>query len=220
MRYGLSPPLEPAWVKAFKLAFIAALHVLLIGAVASMSSRPHIQEVLSRFDMRVIEDRPPSPVEPETPKPLPAAPHSMAPRQPAETAPLQPVLTAAETTAPTAPVAFTVAPQSPATEAKSEQLAPPPLSAPRFDAGYLHNPAPSYPLQSRRLKEEGRVLLKVLVSAQGMALTVQVEQGSGHARLDEAAMEAVRQWRFVPAMRGTETVEGWVVVPILFRLDT
>lgn len=112
-------------------------------------------------------------------------------------------------------------PPQPATEAQPEQLprlTPEPVNAPRFDAVYLHNPAPAYSLQSRQLNEEGRVLLSVLVSAQGAALSVQIKQSSGYARLDEAALEAVRQWRFVPAKRGAEAVEGWVVVPIFFRL--
>ena len=72
---------------------------------------------------------------------------------------------------------------------------------------------------SRRLGETGRVLLRVKVSPDGLALDVSIAQGSGSARLDEAARDAVRQWRFVPARRGEEAVAASVLVPIVFRLE-
>jgi len=91
------------------------------------------------------------------------------------------------------------------------------LTAARFDADYLHNPAPAYPAQSRRLKEEGTVLLLVRVSAEGTPLSVEVRNSSGFERLDEAGLQAVRQWRFVPAKRGSENVAASVLVPIQFK---
>jgi protein TonB len=91
------------------------------------------------------------------------------------------------------------------------------LTAARFDADYLHNPAPAYPAQSRRLKEEGTVLLLVRVSVEGTPLSVEVRNTSGFERLDEAGLQAVRQWRFVPAKRGGENVAASVLVPIQFK---
>jgi protein TonB len=93
----------------------------------------------------------------------------------------------------------------------------PALTAARFDADYLHNPAPAYPAQSRRLKEEGTVLLLVRVSVEGAALSVEIRNSSGFERLDEAGLQAVRQWRFVPAKRGNENVAASVLVPIQFK---
>jgi protein TonB len=93
----------------------------------------------------------------------------------------------------------------------------PALTAARFDADYLHNPAPAYPAQSRRLKEEGTVLLLVRVSAEGTPLSVEIRNSSGFERLDEAGLQAVRQWRFVPAKRGSENVTASVLVPIQFK---
>jgi periplasmic protein TonB len=93
------------------------------------------------------------------------------------------------------------------------------LTTPRYDAAYLNNPAPDYPALSRRLGEEGKVLLKVRVSAEGSALAVNLEKSSNFERLDEAARAAVARWRFVPARRGDEAVESSVVVPLVFRLD-
>ncbi|MER2625795.1 MAG: energy transducer TonB, partial [Accumulibacter sp.] len=97
---------------------------------------------------------------------------------------------------------------------------PPALVGARFDADYLHNPKPVYPAASRRLGEEGRVLLRVRVSAQGLPLSVDIRQSSGSPRLDEAARAAVERWRFVPAKQGTEAVESTVVVPLQFTLDS
>ena len=90
----------------------------------------------------------------------------------------------------------------------------------RFDADYLQNPAPLYPLLSRKLAEEGKVLLQVEVSAMGTASHVQIKQGSGYPRLDQAALNTVRLWRFIPARHGDKAVSAQVVVPIVFRLDS
>lgn len=96
--------------------------------------------------------------------------------------------------------------------------APTPVTAPLFNADYLHNPAPVYPYQSRRTGEQGRVVLRVLVSAAGGAEKVEIQTSSGSPRLDQAALEAVRAWRFVPARQGEQAVEAWVAVPINFKL--
>ena len=92
-----------------------------------------------------------------------------------------------------------------------------PATAARFDADYLRNPSPIYPQQSKRLKEEGTVQLLVLVSEHGDPQSVQVRTSSGFDRLDEAALLAVRQWRFVPAKRGNVAIAAQVIVPINFR---
>jgi protein TonB len=89
---------------------------------------------------------------------------------------------------------------------------------PRFDADYLNNPKPGYPVMSKRLGEEGQVLLRVLVSSQGSAEQVQLVRSSGFSRLDEAAAEAVARWRFVPAKVGSVATTAWVQVPVSFQL--
>jgi protein TonB len=48
---------------------------------------------------------------------------------------------------------------------------------------------------------------------------VSVDTSSGSTALDEAALDAVRKWRFVPAKRGAQPVEAWHLVPIVFRLE-
>lgn len=92
------------------------------------------------------------------------------------------------------------------------------ISPPRFQADYLQNPAPAYPPLSSRRAEQGKVMLRVQVGAQGQALQVELAQSSGFSRLDAAAQEAVRRWRFIPAQQGEQAVEAWVIVPINFQL--
>lgn len=89
---------------------------------------------------------------------------------------------------------------------------------PRFDADYLDNPAPAYPRLSRRLREQGTVLLRVYVESNGAPTRVELKQSSGHTRLDEAALDAVQRWRFLPARQGDAAVAGWVIVPLSFSL--
>ena len=109
-----------------------------------------------------------------------------------------------------------VAPEAPA------QVAPPaalPVTPPRFDAAYLDNPSPAYPVLSKRMREQGRVLLRVLVNSGGTAERVELRDSSGSRRLDEVALDTVRRWRFVPAKQGTQAVAAWVLVPISFALE-
>ncbi len=91
-------------------------------------------------------------------------------------------------------------------------------TAPRFDADYLNNPAPAYPPLARRMGEEGRVVLRVQVDPEGTPVALEVRATSGHPRLDQAAMEAVRRWKFVPAVLGGLRVAAWVLVPVSFSL--
>lgn len=94
------------------------------------------------------------------------------------------------------------------------------VEPPKFGAAYLHNPPPQYPMVSRRIGEEGRVLLRVLVSEKGDAKQVEIENGSGSTRLDKAAMDAVKNWRFIPAKRNNEPISAFVIVPIQFSLNS
>lgn len=115
------------------------------------------------------------------------------------------------------------APSAPPAESKPSPLptapAEPAISQPRFDADYLRNPAPSYPPLARRMGEEGKVLLRVLVSPQGTAEAVEIRTSSGSSRLDESAQKTVRTWKFIPAKKGDLAVQSWVLVPIVFKLE-
>ncbi|WP_245964856.1 energy transducer TonB [Trinickia dinghuensis] len=90
---------------------------------------------------------------------------------------------------------------------------------PIFNAAYLHNPAPDYPPMALQRRWEGTVLLKVRVLADGRAEQVTVITSSGHASLDDAAVQAVTAWRFIPARRAGEAIDGWVHVPLVFKAE-
>lgn len=93
------------------------------------------------------------------------------------------------------------------------------IEPPGFQAAYLDNPQPPYPLLSRRKHEAGQVRLRVLVSADGRAESLKIQVSSGYPRLDMAASEAVRGWRFTPARQAGRNIAGWVEVPITFSLE-
>lgn len=175
---------------------------------------------------------PPAPAPQTTaPRPAPTPSKPVAPQKPAPDQVQTPTPTASPTptvadSAPTAPVAAAAAssataPTAPSATSPAETGGglTASVSAPRFDAAYLHNPKPPYPLLARRRGVEGKVLLKVQVSAAGLAEQVQVAQSSGHDSLDEAALNTVRAWRFVPAQRGDTPVAAAVLVPITFKLE-
>jgi len=83
---------------------------------------------------------------------------------------------------------------------------------------YLKNPAPEYPQAARRRRQEGVVILTAFIDKSGNALKVIIEKSSGHRLLDEAALNAVRKWRFRPGQLGNIPVESTVRVPVRFDL--
>jgi len=107
----------------------------------------------------------------------------------------------------------------------AEAKAPPPpavepkIEPPKFGVAYLNNPEPEYPRLSKRMGEEGRVLLHVLVNESGAPAEVSLKKSSGSERLDEAALEAVKKWRFIPARKDNIALSAYVDVPIRFSLS-
>lgn len=92
------------------------------------------------------------------------------------------------------------------------------IGSPARPAAGLANPTPRYPWISRRRGEEGRVVLDVEVTPEGRAKTVRVKRTSGSERLDQSALDAVKDWRFSPARRAGRAVPARIDVPIVFRL--
>ncbi len=115
------------------------------------------------------------------------------------------------------PTPKTKAPLSHNSEERTAVLAPTTPAA--FDAAYLHNPAPAYPALSRRMGEQGNILLSVYVGENGQAQTVQLKKSSGFDRLDNAALETVKRWRFAAAKHQEQLIASWVQVPIKFILE-
>jgi protein TonB len=89
----------------------------------------------------------------------------------------------------------------------------------RAKPNYLKNPAPTYPEAARRAGQEGLALLSVSVSRDGVPEEVEIRKSSGFYLLDEAAVRAVRKWKFQPAGVGGIPIASRVEIPIRFRLD-
>jgi protein TonB len=181
-----------------------------------------------------VETPPPMPVPepepaaaPEPPKPVATAPPSPIPtrrtvRPPAPATPRQAAPTQSATLHPSeSPSATAVpAPSPPAPNLPAtEQMAALPTVPPVPVSAAAGNRKPAYPAAAQRRHLEGRVVLRVNVSASGTAEAVAVAASSGHPALDQVALDAVRAWRFNPATRGGVAVAGTVDVPIQFRLE-
>lgn len=104
----------------------------------------------------------------------------------------------------------------PATAVKAK---PETFTEANYRANYGFNPKPDYPRIARSRGWQGKVLLRVQVSAAGVSENIAVHQSSGHETLDESAVEAVRKWKFIPAKRGDKPVASSVIVPIQFTLN-
>lgn len=170
----------------------------------------------------------PSPSAP--PHPRSAAPPASPPRS-AQHAP--PAAATRQDASPAAPRAQDAASAQPAAAASAAPSAAPsaasaaltpetpelPVTPPIGNAAYLHNPPPRYPRSAQEEGWEGRVVLRVHVDAGGHPVEVRLHASSSHEALDKAALAAVRQWSFVPAKRGSTPTDGWVDVPLDFRLN-
>jgi protein TonB len=106
-----------------------------------------------------------------------------------------------------------------ATGGSSEPTASNRVELPSSQADYLNNAKPPYPPLSRRLGEQGQVLVRVLIGADGVAQKAEVKQSSGFERLDQAALSAAMRWRYLPGRRGGVPEAMWFTVPISFALN-
>jgi protein TonB len=105
-------------------------------------------------------------------------------------------------------------------EAKSEgALASAPVSMPNSDASELNNPKPPYPAISKKLREQGLVLLKACIGANGSLDSLDLKQGSGFSRLDQVALQTVKQWKFIPAKKGGTPIPMCYELPVKFILE-
>lgn len=93
------------------------------------------------------------------------------------------------------------------------------VELPSSSADYLDNPRPAYPALSRRLGEQGQVVVRVRVEADGSASRAEIQKSSGYERLDRAALQAVLHWRFVPGRRAGVPEAMWSDVPLSFVLE-
>lgn len=143
----------------------------------------------------------PAPVKTPTPKAITAPP---APTPEPETEPVAEPVAAAAPSAPTVAATPTPAPAQPKTVSGVE---------------YIQAPQPDYPPISKRMGEQGKVLLRILVNQRGRPERVDIQRSSGSARLDEAARQAAMRAVFKPHRENGQPVAVYALVPINFSLD-
>ena len=213
-------------ISARAMACVVVMHVCIFAWLFSQATHS-MPAPLPALMVRIIAPTAlpmAAPVQPKPDRPMvkpKIAPQAVAPRTPSSTLVAQ--VPASTTHQESVPTVTQPAPAQPAAPSTGSTLPSAGIPAPafvpaRFDAGYLQNPAPVYPSISRRLGEEGRVMLRVFVEPSGLPSQVEIKSGSGSARLDQAAREAVQRWKFIPARQGSDAVAAWVLVPIVFNL--
>jgi protein TonB len=107
----------------------------------------------------------------------------------------------------------------PAAAAPPAPPAPPRLEPPSSSASYLNNPRPPYPPLSKRLGEQGKVVVRVFIEANGTATRAEILSSSGYDRLDQTALQTVLKWRYTPGKRNGVAEAMWFNVPISFVLE-
>jgi protein TonB len=202
-------------------------HVAVVVAWLAYPAAERIAAPMRPVQVSVIEAPRPLPREPialpkaqplrPPPQPMVAPPEVQVPRvEPAPTITVQPLVSEP---APAPRLVEVIAPPNSVPVAAAPPP-PPPRTISISQVRYLRAPEPAYPLASRRAHEEGRVEIQVLVDATGATAQASVLRSSGHERLDEAGLAAVRGARFVPYTEDGIARPFWVVVPLVFELDT
>lgn len=196
-------------------------------AFSALSAGHAVQQKHHSPKLDVLEIKaPPPPPSPPTHQP---APQPVAKAQPIilpET-PLPPPADAPRITA----IATDQTPPPPAMMADASPAAPVAAAAPitaaalavenggDLSSSMISATPPRYPLESRRKREQGLVLLRVLLAIDGRVAEISVAQSSGHDRLDQAALAAPRRWRWSPARRNGALVQlrGLVEIPFVLQ---
>ena len=213
------------------LVAAAALHGAVFGAAAVVLSRQAVQRPApNAVEIDVVAPEP-DPIAAALPAVRPAPlerPVSVTPRARASSRHAGEIASAREPAGAGPAIDPAGIPDAPA----APQVAPPAAQISKGPAGtsaggptvsatprYRTNPVPDYPIPSRRRREEGVVLLNVMVQADGAPAAVSINRSSGFPLLDRAALDAVRRWTFEPARAGGLPVARLTVVPVRFSLE-
>lgn len=204
--------------RAAGLVLVVALHAAVLWGLMQHRLIATPQEAVTLFVNFIA---PPAPEKKETPKPQPK-PKPIEKPQPRQIVAQTPVVAPTDYIAPPPPPQL--APVVAAPPAPSAPPAPPKPTGPIMLGGELsvacpERTPPRYPPHSRRMGEEGAVMLRVELDEQGNVGAVRVSTSSGFVRLDEAALAAVRTWRCHPAHRDGQPVRAVALQPFKFVLQ-
>lgn len=200
------------------LLLVAGLHLGALAAIVLSKSEPTPVEIIQPTIQGVIVMAEPEPA-PPPPAPLPPPPPPEKKPEPTPKPKPKPLPKAPPSErAVKAPEPEPTPAPAVAQPAEATPAAPAPVLPPRADAGQISNPAPAYPSLSRRLREEGLVVLEILIRADGSVGEIKLKASSGFKRLDEAAINAVKRWRYQPATQGGIAIDFWYEQPVEFNL--
>lgn len=227
----LAPTEHPAMNPRLLIATsVVLLHVGVLWALQAGLMRRTVEvlvpaQVLSEF----ISPQGPVTAQTQVPRATPAPRQEIQPQPRAAPVPSpalapdpepSPVAAQPAPAAPAAPAAPIVAASTVAAAPAAASTAPI-IELPLSDAAYLNNPKPAYPALSRRLGEQGKVVVRVLIGVDGTVQQAEIARSgsSGYERLDQAALLTVRNWRYVPGKRNGVAEAMWFNVPISFVLE-
>jgi protein TonB len=195
------------------LAAVLLVHVALLWVAQSELAELPASDASGQVVMADVVSDTPKPASLTTAQPAPQPVPTPAKRV---TQPNTPALNPNSSNAQETTTASTAA-TAPSTA--SGKAGSPSLVEPSADADYLKNPPPGYPRISRRNGEQGTVIVRVFISTQGAPDKAEVRTSSGFVRLDQAALEAVQRWRFVPGRRNGTPEAMWFNIPVRFILE-
>lgn len=169
----------------------------------------------------------PTPPQPAPTQPQPVArpattpaPAALPAATQAEPSPNAPTATLAQPST-AAPASLAVAAGTPQATPASTTPAPAPakVELPNASASYLNNPKPPYPALSKRLGEEGKVVVRAWIDTSGTATRAEIKTSSGYDRLDQTALQTVLNWRYIPGQRAGVPEAMWFNIPLNFVLE-
>jgi periplasmic protein TonB len=204
----------------------AAFHGLLFGVVAAVLPRqtaPHLAPAAVEVDVIAprpdpIADSAATTAEAPTKRPASPRPHHREVARVSDSTPGESTVVSDAPSPVSSAIASTAGPGGPPAHARTPEASGGSgivSASPRYRA----NPKPDYPLPCKRRREEGMVLLNVVVQANGLPAALSLNRSSGHPLLDRAALDAVRRWTFEPGRAAGVPVSSLVVVPVRFSLS-
>jgi protein TonB len=201
--------------RSIGLLFVVALHATALWGLWQHRLLPDAREAVTLF-VNFITPPPPKKIE-EPRRPPPPKPKPIEKPQPRQIVAETPVVAPADPVAPSPPPR--PAPVIEAPPAPPPRPAEPILLGGELSVACPERTPPRYPHHSRRMGEEGSVVLRVELDERGNVSTARVATSSGFARLDEAALAAVRGWRCVPPTHHGRPARAVAVQPFNFVLQ-
>lgn len=200
------------WKRSSAISVTLALHGLALIAILAPPAYVALERAVPEPVLAVTvkkEEPPPPPPPPELVVVKPKPRVAVRPQPVQRPAPVQPVITQEAT--PMSTPAVEVPPEPGPVDAGPVDTAPSALT-------YSHRTAVAYPRESIRAKEEGTVLLRVLVGVDGVPQEIEIARSSGYPRLDRQAKINVMKWRFEPGTRNGQPIAAYGLVPVAFKL--